>query len=121
MTEGERTKRFDLEDRALRFALRVRAFSKMLRRTIANQEDGRQLIRSSAAIGANYIEANEALGEKDFIMRLRIARKEAKESRFFLRLLDTEARDSIESERQALIVEATELLSILSTIIRNAE
>ncbi len=121
MIEGERTKQFDLEERSLRFAKRVRLFLKTLRRTIANQEDGRQLIRCSAAVGANYIEANEALGKKDFVMRLRIARKEAKESRFFLRLLDTESREPVDAERQALIAESTELLSILSAIIRTAE
>jgi four helix bundle protein len=121
MSKEERPKQFDLEERALAFAKRVRAFLKTIRRTIANQEDGRQLIRASAAIGANYIEANEALGKKDFIMRLRIARKEAKESRYFLRLLDTESRDEAEGERQALIKEASELLLILSAMIRKAE
>ena len=72
-------------------------------------------------LGANYIEANEALGKKDFVMRLRIARKEAKESRFFLRLLDTDGRDGPESDRKSLIKEAGELLLILSAMIRNSE
>jgi four helix bundle protein len=121
MTEGENSKRYDFEERALRFALRVRAFLKTLRRTVANQEDGRQLIKASGSIGANYIEANEALGKKDFVMRLRIARKEAKESRFFLRLLDTDGRDGPESDRKSLIKEAGELLLILSAMIRNSE
>ncbi|WP_244307403.1 four helix bundle protein [Flavobacterium fluviatile] len=55
---------------------------------LSNIEDGKQLIRSSGSIGANYIEANEKLGDKDLIFRLKIARKEAKESKFWLQLLN---------------------------------
>lgn len=92
---------------------------KTLPRHDNNVVDGRQLLRCSASIGANYIEANEALGKKDFLCRLRISRKEAKESRFFLRLLDP--GEPFEPEREALVEEATELLSILSAIIRKSE
>jgi four helix bundle protein len=103
------------------FAKRVRILLKRIRRSIANQEDGRQLIRASGSVGANDVEANEALGKKDFAMRLRIARKEAKESRFFLRLLDTEGSDGAEAERESLIQEAGELRLILSAMIRKSE
>ena len=78
----ENTKQYDLEDRTLVFARRVRTFVKKLRNTITNIEDGKQLIRSSGSVGANYIEANEALSKKDFIMRIKICRKEIKESRY---------------------------------------
>src|SRR6266536_4268315 len=83
--EGDK---FDLEDRTFQFAKQVRAFIKTVPRTLANNEDARQLIRSSGSLGANYIEANEPLSKKDFRMRVKISRKESKESRFFLRLLD---------------------------------
>ncbi|HEX8525248.1 MAG TPA: four helix bundle protein [Tepidisphaeraceae bacterium] len=79
MEEEERRKPYDLEERALLFAQDVRKFLKMIPRTIANQEDGRQLVRASGAIGANYIEANEGLSKKDFLLRSKISRREAKE------------------------------------------
>ena len=121
MGKEENGKRpYDLEERALLFAQQVRAFLKTLPRTYANIEDGRQLIRASAAVGANYIEANEGLSKKDFLLRSKISRREAKELRFFLRLLDTGQSDAAEQQRQVLIQEATELLPILNAIIRDA-
>ncbi len=78
----------DLEDRTFRFAELVRGFVKQLPRTISNTEDVRQLVRSSGSVAANWIEADEALSRKDFLMRVKICRKEAKESRLFLRLVD---------------------------------
>ena len=76
-------KPYDLEERTFQFAKRVRSFIKRLPHTVANVEDARQLARASASVGANYIEANEALGKKDFKLHIRISRKESKESRFF--------------------------------------
>jgi four helix bundle protein len=64
MSETSIASQYDLEERAYRFAQRVRAFVKLLPRTVCNIEDVRQLVRSSGSIGANYIEANEALGRK---------------------------------------------------------
>jgi len=58
-----------------------------LPKTIANIEDGKQLIKSSGSTGANYREANESLSKKDFLMRIKISRKEAKESAYWLRLI----------------------------------
>src|SRR6266542_576014 len=74
MSEGEHSRRFDLEERTYEFGRRVRAFVKRLKRTLGNIEDARQLIRASGSVGANYIEANEALGKKDFLMRIKISR-----------------------------------------------
>ena len=90
MTKAQNTKRYDLEDRTLDFAKRVRVFVAKLKNTPANIEDTKQLIRSSGSIGANYIEANEALSKKDFVMRVKICRKEAKESRYWLKLVNTD-------------------------------
>jgi four helix bundle protein len=78
---------FSLEERTFLFAKDCRYFVKSLPKTISNIEDCKQLIRSSGSVGANYIEANENLGDRDFKMHLKIARKEAKESIFWLRLL----------------------------------
>ena len=91
----------DLEDRTFLFAEAVRAFVKVLPRTLSNSEDARQLIRASGSVAANWIEADEALSKKDFIMRTKICRKEAKESRLFLRLVEVGSdainRDSLAS------------------------
>jgi four helix bundle protein len=69
------SKIYDLEERTYLFARDCRKMIKSLKSTISNIEDGRHLIRSSGSVGANYIEANEKLGDKDFIFRLKIARK----------------------------------------------
>ena len=76
MSKSQNSKQYDLEDRTLAFAKDVRRFVKKLPKTLANIEDGRQLIKASGSVGANYIEANEALSKKDFIMRIKICRKE---------------------------------------------
>lgn len=91
-------KRHDLEDRTFEFAEAVRHFVKQLPRTVANTEDVRQLVRASGSVAANWIEADEALSKKDFLMRVKICRKEAKESRLFLRLLDA----GVDNNAQAL-------------------
>ena len=81
MTEVKNSKQYDLEERTLRFAKDVIEFVNILPKTVANIEIMKQIIRSSGSVGANYIEANEALSKKDFAMRVKICRKEAKESR----------------------------------------
>jgi four helix bundle protein len=119
-TNNSSSKPFDLEERTFLFAKQVRAFLKKLPGTIANIEDGRQLVRASGSVGANYREANESLGKKDFAMRIKISRKEAKESNFFLRLLDTGDDIELDRERCDLAQEAQELVKILSSIVNKS-
>jgi four helix bundle protein len=108
---------YDLEDRTFQFARAVRFFIKKLPKTIANFEDGKQIIRSSGSVGANYREANEALSKKDFVMRIKICRKEAKESGYWLGLInDTNDLTNAEDARR-LIQEANELKKIFSAIL----
>ena len=76
---------YDLEERTFQFAKQIRIFVRKLPKTEANLEDCKQVIRSSGPVGTNYIEANEALSKKDFLMRIKICRKEAKESAYFIR------------------------------------
>ena len=114
-------KRRDLNDRTFRFAESVRAFVKPLPRTVSNSEGVRQLVRASGSAAANWIEADEALSKKDFLMRVKICRKEAKESRLFLRLLETGTARASVSVRDALIAEARELVLIFSSIIAKSE
>jgi len=102
MTKTQNSKQYDLEDRTLAFAKRVRASVKRLPKTLANVEDGTQPIKALGSVGANYNEANEAISKKDFILRIKICRKEAKESRYWLKLIDTEDEPKLENERQNL-------------------
>jgi len=113
----ENAKKFDLEERTFNFAKKVREFIKKIPKNIMVYEDISQLIRSSGSIGANYIEANEALSKKDFYHRIKISRKEAKESRFWLRLLDLKDYFDLEKEKQLLIQEAIELMKIFGSIL----
>jgi len=110
---------FNLEERTLQFALDVRAWVRFLPLTLRQSEEVRQLLRASGAVGANYIEANEALGKKDFLMRTRIALKEAKECRFWLRLIQVPT-EHMSTEQKRLQEEARQLVYIFATIIRNA-
>ena len=121
MTKFQNSKQYDLEDRTLQFSRLVRAFVKKLPKTQANIEDGRQLIRSSGSVGANYIEANEALSKKDFLMRAKICRKEDKESRYWLRLIDTSGASELGDERKVLEAEASELTKIFGSIVTKSQ
>jgi len=114
-------KQFDLEERTLTFAKRVRAFVKKLPKSISNYEDSKQLIKSSGSVGANYIEANESVNKKDFIYRIQICRKESKESRFWLNLVDTNNIEILEKERLELISESIELCKIFGSILEKCK
>jgi four helix bundle protein len=116
---SENAKPYDLEERTAVFAERSRAFVKRLPRTIRNVEDAKQFTRASGSIGANYIEANEAIGKRDFVMKIKICRREAKESCYWLRLLDVNG--ALEQERQQLSSEAKELMNIFGAIVRKCE
>src|SRR4249920_2716697 len=105
----------DLEERIFRFAESVRAFVKQLPRSLSNAEDVRQLVRASGSVAANWVEADEALSKKDFLMRVKICWKEAKESRLFLRLVDVGLTKSSRADRDMLAAEARELLLIFSS------
>ena len=118
MTEIRTTKQYDLEERTFQFTLRVRNLVKKIPKILTNIEYSKQVIRSSASVGANYIEANEALGKKDFAMRIRIARKEAKETQYWLRLIETNEDPVLENERLFLLEEARQLMKICGAILQ---
>ncbi len=121
MSEIGENRPYDLEERTYAFARDVRGFIKLLERTLANVEAAKQVVRSSGAVAANYIEANEALSKKDFRMRIKICRKEAKESRLWLRLIDTESKPDARTLQERLCVEAQELTNIFGSIFRKCE
>jgi len=113
-------KRFDLEERTTKFAKSVIKLCKKLPKNAINNRLIGQIVGASGSIGANYREANDALGKKDFMQRMRIARREAKESHHWLQLIIT-ANENIESEAIALLKEAEELKRILSSIIEKSK
>jgi four helix bundle protein len=121
MAEKQDSKQYDLEERTFRFAKRVREFVKKLPKTIANIEDSRQLVNASGSVGANYIEANDAISKKDFVFRIKICRKESKEGRYWLMLVDTNVEPILEQERVELIQEVTELMKIFGAIFHKSE
>ena len=118
MDKSQKSKPFYLEERTLRYTKDVIALINKTSKNLSNIEIAKQLIRAAGSVGANYIEANESLDKTDFMMHARIARKEAKERRYGLELLD--GGDVLQTTRNNLIQEATELLKILSTIIEKS-
>lgn len=120
MLKPKTSKQYDLEERTLIFAQKIRIFIKSVPKTISNIEDCKQLSRSSGSVGANYIEANHALSRRDFTHRIKICRKEAKESSYWLTLIDTNNDIDLEKQRQLLINEAIELVKIFSSIMQKS-
>ena len=116
MDNDQKSRKFDLEDRTLDFAKKVIDLLRILPKNTINFELTNQAMRSSGSIGANYREANDSLGKKDFYMRAKICRKESKETKYWLELIlhnNPDLRDSIEP----LINEATEFVKIFSSIV----
>jgi four helix bundle protein len=111
--------KYDLEERTFKFARDVRFMIKQLpKNNTIVKEDGPQLLKASGSVGANYCEANDALSRKDFVYRMRVSRKEARESHYWLRLIDATVESNNETMR--LIQEALELRKIFSAIINKA-
>jgi len=116
MTQNKNSKQYDLEERTLQFARSTLRFYSELPKTVICGEIGKQLIRAATSVGANYIEANEALGKKDCLMRIKICRKEAKESGYWLKLAEANDPD-LGKERDILLAESIELMKIFGSIL----
>ncbi|MBL7085120.1 MAG: four helix bundle protein [Candidatus Omnitrophica bacterium] len=117
MTKTQNPKQYDLAERTLKFAKSVIAYVKDLPKTLSNVEVGKQLVRAGGSVGANYLEAEEALSKKDFVMRIKISRKESKESRYWLHLSEPK-EDNIKGK---LVQEATELMKIFGAIVEKSK
>ena len=112
-------KKYDLEERTLSFAARIRDYVERLPGSISSYEIGKQLMRAGGSVGANYIEANEAVSKQDFIYRIKISRKEAKESIYWLKL--TQPSQTMKGEKKWLAQEADELMRIFGSILGNSK
>lgn len=110
--------KYDLEDRTFRFAENILKLVNNTSMTLSNRELAKQLISSGCSVGANYIEANEALSKKDFLYRIKICRKESKETLYWLRLIEPNPKTS--ELREQLAQESTELTKIFGAILRNS-
>jgi len=109
----------DLEERTTEYAKTIVGLCKSLTWDRINDCLIGQIVRSAGSVGANYREANEALGKKDFVYRLRVARKEAKETQHWLELIK-EANPAAEEKLKSLFKETQEIRNILSAIIEKA-
>jgi len=114
----DQNKKYDLEERTALFAERLRNFCLKLSKNIVNTEYLRQLIRAGSSPGANYIEANESIGDRDVKMKIRTCRRESKESAYWLRLVITDGSKEMEDERNYLRQEAKEFILIFTAILK---
>ena len=105
----------DLADRTFVFAKQVRRFVNRVPRSLANDEDVRQLIRSSGSVAGNYLEAQEGVSRKEFCYRIKVCRKEARESGLWLRLIEVPSTE-VAVERDRLCLESNELTRIFASI-----
>lgn len=111
-------RKYDLEERTEKFSLRTRDLCRHLKQDLINREYISQLIRSAGSVAANYIEANDKLGDRDLRHRIRISKKEAKESILWLKHIMTYDVEPLEKERLLLLQEAEELMKIFAAILR---
>ena len=118
MTKTSKGPPFDIKERTFAFGVRVVKVAQRLPKTIAGRELGRQLIRSGTSIGANVEEADGAMSKKDFVYKMGIARKEARETRYWLRIIGSTLMN--DQELESLTSECDELVKILSKIIQTA-
>ena len=116
---SEYKKFFDLEKRTLEYSKRIVLLSKSLSKTIENDVFRKQFVRSGTSIGANYCKANEKFSEKDFIHRMKICRKELKETHYWLLLV---AQNNFGNEYiNEVLAETIELKNIFCKIINIKE
>ena len=121
MTKVQNNKHYDLEERTYKFAEKCKDFIKKIPRSVSNNEYSKQLIRSSGSVAANYIEANESLSRKDFFHRIKICRKETKESRLWIKLCDVNENESLDREQEKLLGEGVELTRIFGAIVEKGK
>jgi len=119
INKTQNPKQYDLGERTLAFAKRVFVYVSTLPKTITSIEVSKQLVRASGSVGANYLEAEESLSQKDFVMRIKISRKESKESRYWLMLSCPQGE--CEREKEVLIDESTQLMKIFGSIVEKSK
>jgi four helix bundle protein len=115
--EGNGKTTFDLEERTAQFGEAVLRFAKKIRENAVTTRLISQLVGAATSVGANYCEANDCVSKKDFKKSIGTCRKEAKEARFFLRMIAS-ADPSLKDEARVIWKEAKELNLIFGAIWR---
>ena len=111
----------DIQSRAFAFACQiVKLYQSLLDNKGAAEVLGKQVLRSGTSIGANLEEATAGQSKADFISKCSISLKEARETKFWLRLI-RETKLLPEKEIDTLLKESSELVAILTTIVKNAK
>ena len=120
MSAARNHKPFDLEERTYAFALEVRLFLRHTKWDPVSWPDIKQLLRSSGSVAANYVESIESISDADALYRLRVTKKEARESGLWLRLINDSnpIDEKVHRNLDELINETYELVKIFVTIIR---
>ena len=110
---------FDIKERTFQFAVRIVRLCNTLPSTVAGREIARQLIRAGTSIGSNMQEADAAVSKRDFVNDVRISRKEARETHYWLKIIQAVGLVQ-DPEVPLLRDESWELVLVLSAIIRSA-
>lgn len=119
--KSEYGKKRDLCERTIQFALRiVRLCQELSKKPGVGRTMGNQLLRSGTSVGANIEEGQAAQSKADFVSKYSIARKEARETHYWLRLLAESGTISHEQTKE-LLAECSELIAILTTIIKKVQ
>jgi len=109
---------YDLEDRTARFGEAIIDFAKTIPQSAVTNRIISQLVGAGTSVGANYLEADDAVSKKEFLKNIGTCRKEARETKHFLRMV-VRAVPELKSEARKLWTEARELNLIFSKIWRN--
>jgi four helix bundle protein len=117
--DGEAHRVYDLEERTARFGEAVIRFAKKIPQNPVNDRLISQLVGAATSVGANYSEADDGVSGKDFKHKIGTCKKEARESKHFLRMIAT-AEETLKPEARVLWQEAKELHLIFCAIWRNA-
>lgn len=120
MTKNQNSKCYDLEERTLEYGKRIIKMCNALPKHIVNQKLIDQVMRSGTSMGANYREANETGTKKDFQFRMRICRKEGKETVYWLKLIVT-ANPEFAKRIGPLLQETIELVKIFAAIVEKTK
>lgn len=112
--------KYDLEERTARFGENIIEFCKSIPQNIITIPIIKQLIRSGTSIGANYCEANNASSKKDFKNKIFICKKEAQETKYWLRMVSNVTTDKKEEARK-LWKECQELTLIFQKIVNSSK
>jgi four helix bundle protein len=113
-------KKRDIAERTFKFGVSVIKISNSLSKTPASFAIARQIVRSGTSVGANVEEAQDGLTKKEFIRSMSIALREARETRFWLRMT-IESKLLPRTEVNPVLGESEELIKILVTIVRNSK